>query len=58
MIHFVLLLAIVGFICWLILQIPMPQIFKNVILGVICIVVVLWALQVLGVSTGFPRIRL
>lgn len=54
----VLILALVGAVVWLILQIPMPQVFRNVIVGVVVIFLVLWLLQVLGVSTGLPRLRL
>lgn len=54
----VLVLAIAGFCCWLVLQIPMPQIFKNIILGVVCLFLVLWILQSLGVSTGLPTLQL
>ncbi len=57
MIHLLLSIAIVGFICYLVLMIPMPPIFKNIILGVIVICAVIWALQMFGVHTGFPRLR-
>lgn len=58
MIHLILVLVIFGFFTWLIMQIPMPALIKNLILGVVCILIVLWVLQVLGVATGFPRIDL
>ncbi len=56
MIHLILVLAICGFAAWLILQIPMPSIFKNIILGIMVICLVIWVLQILGVATGFPRV--
>lgn len=58
LITIILVLAIAGFCAWAVLQIPMPQPFKNIILGVIIIVLVLWILQVFGVDTGLGRIRL
>jgi hypothetical protein len=58
MIHLILVLAIVGFIVWLILLIPMPAVFRNIIVGIVAIFAVIWALQMLGVNTGFPRIGL
>lgn len=54
----ILVLALMGAVVWLILQIPMPGIFKNVIMVVVAIVLVLWLLQAIGVSTGLPRMRL
>lgn len=56
MIHLILWLAIAGFAAWMVLQIPMPAIFKNVIIGIMAIVLVIYTLQVLGVNTGFHRI--
>ncbi len=58
MIHLILVLALCGFAVWVILQIPMPQIFKNIIIGIVCIFLVLWVLQALGVNTGFTRLTL
>lgn len=55
-IHLILVLAIVGFLCWLVLQIPMLPIFRNVILGLMVIVLIIWVLQVFGVNTGFHRL--
>lgn len=51
-------LVIVGFLCWLVLQVPMPPPFKNVILGIIVLFLVLWVLQALGVDTGLPKLSL
>jgi uncharacterized membrane protein YeaQ/YmgE (transglycosylase-associated protein family) len=50
-------LAIAGFVVWIILQIPMPQVFRNVILGVVCLVLVLWVLQQLGLYNTGLRLR-
>jgi hypothetical protein len=57
-ISLILALAIFGFLVWLVLQIPMPQVFKNVIIGVVCLFLVIWVLQMLGVETGMPTFRL
>lgn len=51
-------IALCGFIVWLCLQIPMPSQFKNIIVAVVGVVLILWVLQQLGVSTGLPAIRL
>lgn len=58
MIEIILMLAIVGFCVWLVLQIPMPDVFRKIIIGVVAVFLILWVLQQLGVSTGFPRLRL
>jgi len=42
-------LAVVGFVVWLVLQVPMPPLFKNIILGVVALFGVLWLLQLVGV---------
>lgn len=47
-IEIVLTLAICGFVCWLIMQIPMLPVFKNLIVGVIVICLVIWVLQNFG----------
>jgi len=57
-ISFLLVIAIVGFLVWLILQIPMPAPFKNIIIGIVCLVLVIWVLQQFGIATGLPSIRL
>lgn len=53
-----LTIALVGFFCWLIQQIPMPAVFHNIIIGIVCVVLILWVLQVMGVHTGLPTLRL
>ena len=51
----VLVLAIVGFIVWLITtRIPMPPIFQTVIYVVVAIVLVLWVLRKFG--GGIPNV--
>lgn len=52
MVTIILSLAFVGFLVWIILQIPMPAVFKNLIIGLVIFFVILYILQVLGVSTG------
>lgn len=51
-------LAIVGFLAWLVLQIPMPPVFKNIIIGVVVLVLVLWLLQQFGFVGSIPTLRL
>ena len=53
----VILLALVGFVCWLIMQIPMPAPFQRIMLGVICLFLVLWLLQQFGLIGGNLRLR-
>ena len=55
----VLVLAIIGFILWLIVTyIPMPAPFQTVIIVIIVIVVVLWLLGLLaGGGLTLPRLR-
>lgn len=54
----VLFLALIGFITWLILQIPMAPVFHNVIIAVVAVFIILWILQQFGISTGFPAMKL
>lgn len=51
----VLTLAVAGFVVFLILQIPMPQIFRTIIVSVVALVAILWVLQAFGLihSTNF-----
>lgn len=58
MIHLILALAIFGFVVWIVLQILMPGIVRNIILGLISIFVVIWVLQIFGVETGFKDLRI
>lgn len=59
LITLVLVLAIVGFLLWLIVTyIPMPEPFKKVIVVVVVIVLVLYLLQLFGiVGPSVPRLR-
>lgn len=45
-------IAIFGFIVWILTQIPMPAVVRNIIIGFACLFIVLYALQLLGVNTG------
>jgi hypothetical protein len=50
LITFVLTLAILGFLVWiLVTYIPMPDVIKRVFIVVTAIVMLLWALRYLGV---------
>lgn len=48
LIELVIALVIVGFVAWIVLQIPMPQSIRNVIVGVIVFFLVMWVLQKIG----------
>ncbi len=51
MITLILSLALVGFLCWLIVTyIPMPDPVQKVIIVIIVIVMVLYCLRVLGIG--------
>lgn len=58
LIELVLTLAIVGFVIYLVLQIPMPQIFRTIIIGIISFALVIWLLQSFGLISGFHGVRL
>lgn len=58
MIAVLLTIALAGFLCWLILKIPMPPVVQNVIVGVFVVLVIVFVLQRFGVDTGLPRLRL
>jgi hypothetical protein len=50
LITFILTLAIIGFVVWiLVTYIPMPDVIKRVFIVIIAIVMLLWALRYLGV---------
>ena len=50
-------LAIIGFICYLIMQIPMLPVFKNVIVGIVIFVLILWLLQQFGFVGSIPNLK-
>ena len=52
MIDLIFSVAILGVLAWLVLQLPMPQLFRNLIVGIMVIAAVLW-LQSLGVALPF-----
>lgn len=57
LVSLLLVLVVVGFICWLITLIPMPPPFPKVITGVIILFLVLWLLQQFGVVHTNLRLR-
>lgn len=57
LISLILVLVLVGFICWLITLIPMPAPFPKVITGIIILFLVLWLLQSFGVIHTNLRLR-
>ncbi len=53
MLHAFLILAFVGFIVFLIVNyIPMPPIFKTIIIALAALFCILFVAQILGLSTG------
>jgi hypothetical protein len=58
MISILITLAIFGFIVYLITLVPMPAPWKNVIIGVAILFLVIYVLQMLGGVGGFPRLHL
>ena len=55
LIMLVLVLAVVGFIVWLITtRIPMPPMFQTIIYVVVAIVLILWLLRRFG--AGIPNV--
>ena len=58
MIELILTLAIAGFVVWIVLQIPMPDIFRKIIIGVVAFALVIWVLQSFGLVSGFRTLRL
>jgi hypothetical protein len=51
LVNVIVILAVLGFIAWLVITyIPMPPIFKTVIIVVVVIVVCLWLLRLTGVG--------
>jgi hypothetical protein len=58
MITILISVAIVGFLVWIVTQIPMPPVFRNVIIGVAVICLVIWLLQGFGLTSfGSPHWR-
>ncbi len=58
MLHLILVVAIMGFLAWLVMQIPMPPLFKNVLYGVMALFLIIYVLQSLGFNTGFGNLRM
>ncbi len=58
LVSLLIVLVVVGFVAWLILQVPLPAPVRNIILGVIVLFLVLWVLQQFGLIAGPLRLRL
>ena len=54
----IILLAIFGFVVWIILQISMPVVVKNIIIGVATLFIVIFLLQQFNIPTGLPTLKL
>lgn len=57
-VSFFLAVFLVCLVIWLVLQAPIPDLLKKVIVVGAAFFLILWMLQALGVHTGFPPIRL
>lgn len=58
LIELILAIALVGFIVWIVLQIPMPAPFRNLIVGIVVFAVIIWLLQGFHLIHGdFLRLR-
>ena len=58
LIQLVIMLAVVGFILWLILTyIPMPDPFKKIIIVIVVIVLILYLLSVFGIMGNMDTIH-
>lgn len=56
MIEVVIMLAVVGFICWLVLNyVPMPQPFRYAIVGIIVLFLILYLVRLFGLDMSLPR---
>jgi hypothetical protein len=57
MIEAIIYIALVGVVVYLIVTyVPMPQIFKTIIMVVAALFVILWLIQMLGLTgPSFPR---
>ena len=59
MLELIVTIALCGFVVWLVLQIPMPPVFRSVIIGLVSVYIVLWFLQAVGVHVpNLPVFRL
>lgn len=60
-IELLLVIALGGFVVWLISLIPMPEVFKKVFYGVAIFILIVYVLQAFGVISGsflrFPRVH-
>jgi hypothetical protein len=55
LIGILLVICIVGVFVWLLTQLPMPPIFRNIVIAVAALVVLLWLLRGLG-GMHLPRL--
>ena len=54
----IIVLAVFGFVVWIILQISMPVVVKNIIIGVATLFIVIFLLQQFNIPTGLPALKL
>lgn len=54
----IITLAVIGFVVWLVLQIPMPEVIRSIIVGVVAFFVILYLLQSFGALGSIGNLRL
>lgn len=50
-------IAVLGFLAWLVMLIPMPETFKRVFLGIVVLVLIVCVLQQLGFLGSIPMLK-
>lgn len=50
MISLILTIAVLGFVVWLIMQIPMAPVFRNIIMAISIFLLILILLQMVGIE--------
>lgn len=57
LLELLVLLAVIGFLAYIITLIPMPPPFQSVIIGVAILVCILIVLRAIGFDIAVPRVR-
>lgn len=58
LISLIVAIALTGFLCWMVMQIPLPAQFRNIIMAVVVVFLVLFLLQEFGLISGIRTLRL
>lgn len=57
-ISLILTIAVIGIVVWFILQLPMPAVFRNLIIALVTLFVLIWLLEQFGMVNGLTRLRI